>query len=140
MESFGQLHFPPQQSEGGGMKDNLIVRFAIPQNLLLSLTCPVMYSCNSIMEEKSWEKKLSPSDFTSYLPLSGLFSPCPCPCFDFTLPKQCSLPLLVVLTIVTMLLAKTHILLAGSGSGQNCIFANRLLCGGRNGHMLRGKG
>ena len=55
--------FPSKVREGGGMKDwNLIVRFAIPQNLLLllSVTCPVMYSCNSILEEKA----VSPSDFT----------------------------------------------------------------------------
>ena len=63
-----------QQSEGSGMKDNLIVRLlAIPQNLLLllllSVTCPVMYSCNSIPEKKV-VAKLSPSDFTSHFPLS----------------------------------------------------------------------
>ena len=65
-----------QQSEGSGMKDNLIVRLlAIPQNLLLllllSVTCPVMYSCNSIPEEKSCRKAVSLRFHFTFPSLSG---------------------------------------------------------------------
>ena len=87
------------------MKDNLIVRFAIPQNLLLlSVTCPVMYSCSSILEQKSSRKSCRKAvslrfhfPFSSFwLSYTTPWVSSPCPCFNFTLPKQCSLPLIVV--------------------------------------------
>ena len=87
------------------MKDNLIVRFAIPQNLLLlSVTCPVMYSCSSILEQKCSRKSCRKAVSlrfhfpfsSSWLSYTTPWVSSPCPWSNFTLPKQCSLPIIVV--------------------------------------------
>ena len=87
------------------MKDNLIVRFAILQNLLRTaclfyLSSDVLLQLHparrKILQKKSSGKAVSFRFHFTFSSHMTPWLPSPCPCFDLTLPKQCSLPLIVV--------------------------------------------